>query len=110
MGSNNVKKFNEPLKHDDIVIVPELFGPESNWDIYYKLVSEMRALQAQNLQGAEWQSSHDGAHLISKKPESETFKMVVGKMCEYFSIQENCSRLNWYRDSSDWKPFHNDSA
>ena len=38
---SNVKKFNEPLKHDDIVIVPELFGPESNWDIYYKLVSEM---------------------------------------------------------------------
>ena len=113
VGSATDKKFNKPLKHDDVVIIPELFGPESNWDIYYKLVSEMRALQAQNVRGSEWQSWHEGAHLISKKPDgSETFEMVIDKLCEYFSIRKKSvgTRFNWYRDSSDWKPFHHDSA
>lgn len=97
VGSNNVKKFNEPLKHDDVVIVPELFGPESNWDIYNKLVSEIGECQ------------RHPTHLISEGG-SETFEMVIEKMCEYFSIWRNDSRLNWYTDSSDWKPFHRDSA
>lgn len=113
VGSKSDKKFTKPLKHDDVVIIPELFGPESNWDIYYKLVSEMRTLQANNVKGSEWQSWHEGAHLISKNPVgSETFEMVIEKLCEYFSIRRKSvgTRFNWYRDSSDWKPFHHDSA
>lgn len=113
VGSNSDTKFSKPLKHDDVVIIPELFGPESNWDIYYKLVSEMRTLQANNVKGSEWQSWHEGAHLISKNPVgSETFEMVIDKLCEYFSIRRKSvgTRFNWYRDSSDWKPFHHDSA
>ena len=97
MGSNKYKRFNKPLKHDDIVIVPELFGLESNWDIYNKLVSEMGECQ------------RHPTHLINEGG-SETFEMVIEKMCEYFSIWRNDSRLNWYTDSSDWKPFHRDSA
>jgi len=33
-------------------------------------------------------------------------------MCDYFKIDPKNAgtRFNWYRDSSDWKPFHNDSA
>ena len=34
------------------------------------------------------------------------------KMCTYYGIDPKNAgtRFNWYRDSSDWKPFHNDSA
>ena len=31
-------------------------------------------------------------------------------MAAYFDMDVNATRLNWYRDSSEWKPFHNDAA
>ena len=38
--------------------------------------------------------------------------MVIDRLCEYFNIKKQSigTRFNWYRDSSDWKPFHHDSA
>mmetsp|Transcript_28821 Transcript_28821/g.59150 ORF Transcript_28821/g.59150 Transcript_28821/m.59150 type:complete len:643 (-) Transcript_28821:534-2462(-) len=113
VGSRDSKVYERKLKHDDVVMVPELFGPESNWDLYYKLVEEMRSLQKENKPGSEWISWHEGAHLISKNPQgSPTFEMVIDRLCEYFKIEKKSigTRFNWYRDSSDWKPFHHDSA
>jgi len=114
VGSNRSKVFNRPLKHDDVVIVPELFGEEDDWSLYYKLVEEMREIQSKGeSKGSEWISWHEGAHLISKNPtESRTFNMVIDRLCEYFNIKKQSigTRFNWYRDSSDWKPFHHDSA
>jgi hypothetical protein len=112
VGSNSLAHFNRPLKHDDVVIVPELFGSEDDWSFYYKLVDEMRELQ-QNNPKAEWVSWHEGAHLISKHPEnSPTFQLVIDRFCGYFHIHKKSvgTRFNWYKDSSDWKPFHHDSA
>mmetsp|Transcript_743 Transcript_743/g.1798 ORF Transcript_743/g.1798 Transcript_743/m.1798 type:complete len:377 (+) Transcript_743:110-1240(+) len=114
VGSPTAKCYNRfPLKHDDVVIVPELFGPEEDWKLYYKLVEEMTELQQQNVKGSEWISWHEGAHLVAKNPsESKTFQEVIDKLCEYFQIQKKSigTRFNWYKDSSDWKPFHHDSA
>jgi hypothetical protein len=118
VGSPSQVSFNKPLKHDDVVIVPELFGPEENWDLYYKLVEEMREVQQDNEKkenkGSEWIAWHEGAHLISKNPKgSPTYNMIVDRLCEYFHIDKSKdigTRFNWYRDSSDWKPFHHDSA
>jgi hypothetical protein len=113
VGSSSIKTFNRPLKHDDVVIVPELFGKENDWSLYYQLVEEMRKLQAQKTKNSEWIAWHEGAHLISKNPTaSPTFNMVIDRLCEYFKIRKGSigTRFNWYRDSSDWKPFHHDSA
>ncbi|KAL7432383.1 hypothetical protein ACHAXH_004874 [Discostella pseudostelligera] len=113
VGSKEKDQFDKPLKHDDVVMVPELFGPESDWSLYYTLISELRSLQKENVRDAEWISWHEGAHLISKAPHgSPTFEKVVNRICEYFKIQKSSigTRFNWYRDSTDWKPFHHDSA
>ncbi|KAL7530839.1 hypothetical protein ACHAXR_006738 [Thalassiosira sp. AJA248-18] len=113
VGSKDKRVFDKKLKHDDVVIVPELFGEECNWDLYYKLVEEMRSLQKENVRDSNWISWHEGAHLISKNPKgSPTFEMVIDRLCEYFNIRKTSigTRFNWYRDSSDWKPFHHDSA
>jgi len=114
VGSNRTAVFNKPLKHDDVVIVPELFGAEDDWSLYYKLVEEMREIQAKgDVKGSEWISWHEGAHLICKNPTgSETFAKIVDRLCEYFNIRKESigTRFNWYRDSSDWKPQHHDSA
>lgn len=113
VGSSRSSSFNRPLKHDDVVIVPELFGPQDDWSLYYKLVEEMRALQESGAKGTEWVSWHEGAHLICKNPKgSKTFNEVIDRLCEYFHIRKESigTRFNWYKDSSDWKPFHHDSA
>ena len=85
VGSNRSSSFDRPLKHDDVVIVPELFGPQDDWSLYYKLVEEMRALQESGAKGTEWVSWHEGAHLICKNPKgSKTFNEVIDRLCEYF--------------------------
>lgn len=37
---------------------------------------------------------------------------MIDKLCVYFNIRKESIgyRFNWYKDSSDWKPFHHDSA
>ncbi len=124
MGSNSIEQYNKPLKHDDVVMVPELFGAEDNWDTYYKLVNEVRELQKKEKENAnsgnnknhksDWIPWHEGAHLIAKDVTgSPTYQEIIDKLCKYFHIDTNKdvgTRFNWYRDSSDWKPFHHDSA
>ncbi len=106
-------ELNKPLKHDDVLIVPEFFSSEDDWKLYYDLVEEMRELQAKNEKGSEWISWHENSHLIVKNPQgSKTFKMIQDKIAKYFGIKQESigTRFNWYRTSDDWKPFHHDSA
>ena len=113
VGSPTARHFTKTLKHDDVVIVPELFGSEDDWTLYYQLLEEMTEMQSKQEKGSEWMSWHEGAHLIVKKPQgSPTFQKVLDRLCEYFHIRKQSMgyRFNWYRDSSDWKPFHHDSA
>jgi hypothetical protein len=77
------------IKHDDIVVVPEFVCDEADWSMYYKLVEEMREVQARGEKGSEWISWHEGAHLISKNPKSsKTFQMIQDKISRYFDIPQ----------------------
>ena len=67
----------------------------------------------QGTHGSEWIAWHEGCHLVTKKPEGcKTFKDIIARVAKYFDIELKSvgTRFNWYRDSSDWKPFHHDSA
>eukprot|EP00667_Euglena_gracilis_P017621 EG_transcript_18607 len=49
-------------------------------------------------------------HLKHEDPDfSATFKDVVDKIATYFDVEVYATRLNYYRDGTDWKPFHHDS-
>jgi len=106
--------YGKKLKNDDVIITPEFICKEDDWSLYYKLIDEMRDIQkTQEGKKAEWISWHEGAHLISKDPSaSPSFQMIVKKMADYFNIKMESvgTRFNWYTNSSDWKPFHHDSA
>ena len=53
---------------------------------------------------------HWSKHLKHENPLfSEIFNAVIGKMAEYFDVEVFATRLNFYRDGKDWKPFHHDS-
>mmetsp|Transcript_3779 Transcript_3779/g.5866 ORF Transcript_3779/g.5866 Transcript_3779/m.5866 type:complete len:428 (+) Transcript_3779:83-1366(+) len=109
----NTEQYNGVLKHDDVVIVPEFFCKHDDWSIYYKLVEEMRHVQSTGEKKSEWISWHEGAHLITQNPNgSSTYHTIQQRISQYFNISMNSvgTRFNWYRDSSDWKPFHHDSA
>lgn len=111
--------YGREVSHDDVIVVPEFFCKAEDWDIYYQLLQEMRESQAQGTSGTEWHSWHEGSHLLTKKPSgSPTYNRIIERICAYFAIaNENRAeskwigtRFNWYRDGSDWKPFHHDSA
>jgi hypothetical protein len=109
----NTETYGSLLKHDDVVIVPDFFCGRDDWSLYYKLIEEMRESQAHGDKDAEWISWHEGAHLISKNPNgSQTYQEIQAKISAYFNIPTASvgTRFNWYRTSTDWKPFHHDSA
>jgi hypothetical protein len=53
----------------------------------------------------EWSKHlrHDNAEF------SETLREIVRRMSEYFDVDVYATRLNFYRDGKDWKPYHHDS-
>jgi len=107
------QKIQTVLKHDDVVVVPNFFCAEDDWAIYYKLIEEVRGLQESQVRDSDWISWAEGAHLITKNTQgSPTAAMLFNRICEYMDIDPATAstRFNWYRDSSDWKPFHHDSA
>jgi hypothetical protein len=113
IGNPTRAKYSNVLKHDDVVVVPELFGNEDDWTLYYKLIDELTEIQNNNERRPSGSSSsgefipwHEGSHLICKEPkESKTFQMIVQRLCEYFNIDPTTAgtRFNWYKDSQDWK-------
>ena len=49
-------------------------------------------------------------HLKHDNPEGfETFNAIADRLSNYFDVDVYASRMNFYRDGSDWKPFHHDS-
>jgi hypothetical protein len=110
----NSTAYRDDIRHDDVIIVPELFGCDTDYALYHQLVQEMKHLQQQIIDGSQYISWHEGAHSIVKNPKlCPTFHTVVKRLCDYFQIQNPSkigTRFNFYKDSEDWKPFHHDSA
>ena len=62
-----------------------------------------------------WKSWHGDTHFIADddldwKDKCPTFRYVLDKLQKYFNIDIKSTRLNWYKDTNDWKPYHHDAA
>ena len=62
-----------------------------------------------------WKSWHNDSHMIAddkqlRKDKSPVFNMVIDRIRDYFGMDIKATRFNWYRDCSEWKPFHHDAA
>lgn len=110
--STGLKECNIKLTTRDIILVPHLFMDVP--DIYKKLLAEI----TENVKNEEklWKSWHNDSHMIADdkqenwKEKCPTFKLVIDRIREYFKMDIKATRLNWFKDQSEWKPFHHDAA
>jgi len=103
------EKFNTKLTVNDVVIIPE-FVDNSYYD---KIISELK--NAEEKFPELWKEWHGNNHLIADdklkwKQLSPTFTELVNLVKEYFDMRVEATRLNWYRDDKEWKPYHHDAA
>jgi hypothetical protein len=111
-------KFNLELTSRDVLLVPNLFNEHKNGELYNKLVEEIESCGIdQDILLKLWHGNDkiEGTHLIANdranwKQLCPTFNYVIEKIKDYFDIDIQATRLNWYKDTSQWKPFHHDAA
>jgi hypothetical protein len=100
-------RFNEKIKFgNEISIINNMFYDKN---LYSKLLSE--------ISNDVYKPWHGDTHLIADdtyienwKENSLTFKYIIKELCSYFCMTPSATRLNYYTDSKDWKPYHHDAA
>jgi hypothetical protein len=113
-AEKGLKKYNRRYQTRDVVMANDIFGASDDLTIYNKLLEEIEHSGVDNQR--LWQLWHGDSHVIADdhlgqwKEKCPTFSWVVEKMAAYFDMDVKATRLNWYRDSSEWKPFHHDAA
>lgn len=85
------------------IYLPNFFCSSTNYDIIVDLAKDLEENMGSGMVG--WSK-----HFKYENPDfSPTFRKIVTKMAEYFDIEIYHTRLNFYKDGRDWKPFHHDS-
>ena len=113
MVCDNKKKYDLNHYTRDIVLVPGLFGDPNDLSIYNNLIDEVKKFNLNNKD--VWKLWHGDTHFIADdklnwKEKCPTFGKVIKKIQDYFGMKVNATRLNWYKNSNEWKPFHHDAA
>jgi hypothetical protein len=102
----------------DIIVVPDLYTDLlDNGSMFDKLISEMETYRGNyNVKDETmWKLWHGDTHYIADdkikwKPQCPLFNEVIKRMEIFFDMDIQATRFNWYKDSSEWKPYHHDAA
>jgi hypothetical protein len=90
------------ILNGECIYLPNFFCDKNNYDTLLKLVDE---LKNNNSGMISWSK-----HMKYENPDfSPTFNEIIQKISEYFDTEIYHTRMNFYKDGSDWKPFHHDS-
>lgn len=106
------------LTSRDVLVAPNIFSDFLEGDLYKKLMNEINDCSVPRDQLLKMWHGNDkieGTHLIVNdrtrwKEQCPTFLFVIDRIRQYFKMNIQATRLNWYKDTSQWKPFHHDSA
>jgi len=91
-------------KENEVCIITDIFGNSNYYeDLLYEIDSSI------------YKSWHGDTHLIADdninwKNNSLTFQNIINTLVIYFQLNSFTSRLNYYQNSSEWKPYHHDAA
>ena len=111
MFQNGGETYDKVITSRDVIIVHKLFDKNENY--YQRLKDEVDASRVPPEQ--LWKLWHGDTHFIADdhrrwKSKCPTFQFILNRIENYFNMDIKASRLNHYRDSSEWKPFHHDAA
>jgi hypothetical protein len=103
-------KYPHPHSTRDVFVVPDLFREP---DMYDRLLEEMRASHVP--EDRLFKLWHGDSHWIADdragwKKDAPVFAGIIKRLEEYFGMNIQATRFNWYEDSSHWKPYHHDAA
>ena len=113
IAPSNISSYSYNCSSSDITVANDLFCSINDKSIYESLLKEIN--QSKVDQNSLWKLWHGDTHLIADdhldwKEECPTFNMIIEKIKNYFNMDIKATRLNWYKDSSQWKPYHHDAA
>ena len=87
IGDENKTFFNRDHSYSDIVLVKNLFKEEKKYDIYHRLLDEIK------INKGNWKKWHGNSHLIvddkknNWKQRCNLFNQIVKKLSEYFQMR-----------------------
>jgi hypothetical protein len=85
------------------IYLPNFFCKTDDTSIFDKLVLDLE-------NNSEFGMIKWSKHEKHENPDfSPTFNAIVKQMAEKFNVEVLVTRLNYYKDGNDWKPFHHDS-
>jgi len=113
VATPGLAKYDRQSTTRDVIIVSDLFGDPGDMTIYNKLLHEIQTSGVPEQQ--LWKLWHGDSHVIADdkrnwKEVCPTFSYVVERLRNYFDMDIKATRFNWYRNTSEWKPFHHDAA
>jgi hypothetical protein len=111
IADSSKAEYQNKYSSRDVIIAPNLFCDVNDKTIYENLLKELESNKNTDL----WKLWHGDTHLIADdhinwKKNAPTFKMIIDKIAKYFRMDVKATRLNWFRDSNDFKPMHHDAA
>lgn len=112
LGTHN-GTLTTPIHSRDVVLVPNLFSDFESGELYKRLENEIT--QCGVPQDKLLKLWHGDTHYIADdhthwKRNAPTFSLVIERIRSFFKMNIQATRFNWYKDTSQWKPFHRDAA
>lgn len=112
IGNSAYPEYNHPYHSRDVMIVDGLFDDMKN--VYGQLLDEMKQCNLDKQEDV-WKLWHGDSHWIADdhmkwKSQCPTFTTIIDRIKQYFRMDVKATRLNWYRNSEEWKPYHHDAA
>lgn len=102
----------------DVMVVPNLFIDYAPGELYRNLVDEIMhcGIHPDKLLKM-WHGNDkiEGTHMIvddktNWKELCPTFEIIINRIKNFFNMRIEATRFNWYKDTSQWKPFHHDAS
>lgn len=117
-NGNSLQKASVNLTTRDVLLAPNVFGDFKNGELYKKLEEELNNCNVPHDKLLKLWHGNDkieGTHLIADdktkwKEQCPTFQLVIERLRNFFNMDIQATRFNWYKDTSQWKPFHFDAA